>query len=240
MCLYSFIVELNIWKKKSAWTLVYEGQELLSVNREILAKSRVHHDRSILLITVWFTLQDLQGCHTDASQEGYVSMPAAHVSPHYVIGKAKPGGGTTTMPSLQPQDMIQPDRTSDDSPFQPGCSAQAQSSFSTGYTPALPIPAVGGNPGTDGPTAPLLSTTPALLKTEGGFVTHLKSGSSGLEVYDTMKSRIMLTNLSVKAGPNFSNEMSRLNLTFSRQGRGQLVASERNRTKLIMRQYCLI
>lgn len=90
------------------------------------------------------------------------------------------------------------------------------------------------------PQHPCSEQHPHYWRPWGGLATHLKSGSSGLEVYDTMKSRIMLTNLSVKAGPNFSNQMSRLNLTFSRQGRGQLVASERNRTKLIMRQYCLI
>lgn len=62
----------------------------------------------------------------------------------------------------------------------------------------------------------------------GGFATDLKC------------SWVMFTNFSAKVGLNFSNQISRLNITWSKQGRGQLVASERNRTKLIMRQYCLI
>ena len=131
---------------------------MFSVSREILAKSHVDQDRSILVIPVWSTQQDPQGCHTDASQEGYVSMLAAHISPHHVIGKAKPEGGTAAVPRLQPQDIIQPDGTSDDSPLQPGHAAQAQSSFSSGYAPALPVPTMGGNPGTKGATAPLAPT----------------------------------------------------------------------------------
>lgn len=138
--------------------MVYEGQKLLSVSREILAKSHLDQDRIILAIPVWFTQQDPQGCHTDASQEEYVSMLAAHVIPHHVIGKAKPGGGTYAMLSLQPQDMIQPEGTSDDSPLQPGHAAQAQSSFSSGYTPTLPAPTMGENPGTEGATVPLAAT----------------------------------------------------------------------------------
>lgn len=60
-------------------------------------------------------------------------------------------------------------------------------------------------------------------------------------VRNMMKSRVTFTNFSAKVGLNFSNQMSRLNVTLSRQGRGQLVASKRNRTELIiMRQYRLI
>lgn len=155
MCLYSFI-ELNSWKKKSVRILVYEGQELLSESREILVKSHLDRDRSILVIPIWFTQQDPQGCHTGASQEGYMSMLAAHVIPHHVFGKL--GGGTATVLSLQPQDMIQPEGTSDDSPLQPEHAAQAQSSFSSGCTSTLPIPTTGGNPGTAGATAALAAT----------------------------------------------------------------------------------
>lgn len=178
---------LNSLKKPELGILVYEGQEF-SVRRGTLAKSHVDWHRSILVIPVLFTQEDPQRCPTEVSGEGYVSVLAAHPSPHHFFGKAKQGGGTAAVLRLQLQDMIQLDGTSDDSLLQPGHAARVQSSFSSRWTPALPVPTTGGNLGTEGATVvhrraaypllrqrpreesmrmncgPMLSTTPVLLK----------------------------------------------------------------------------
>lgn len=153
--------------------------------------------------------------------------------------QSKPEGETTAVPQDDPVWWKQwqfPSPTW-------ACSS-VQSSFSPGYTPALPVPTVWGKLGTGVAIAPLAPTPqwsiaeppPHCLSRDqekktrwavfpcsawqwhhhywnlrGGFATGLKTGGSGLEVCYAMKIRLCWQ---VKVGPNFSNQMLWLNLTF--------------------------
>ena len=243
MCLCSFIVELNIWRKKKSMNLgLWRPRIIFSMQRNI-SKSHIDWDASVLVIPVWLTQQDPQRCHTDASWEGYVSMLAAHVSPHHVIGKAKAGGGTAAMPSLQPQDMIQPDGTSDDSLLQPGNTEQ----FSIRVHTSPPCPHRGRKPGQRGNhrtvvhrraiyplsrerpreqnkwmnSRPMLSTTPALLKP----MRRVSKRSKKQLVLGWMfvtQWKVVSCLQTFKVEPNFSNQMSRLNLPSQDRVEGNL------------------
>lgn len=86
----------------------------------MLAKSHIYIKTEYFAYTWGLTQQEphLRGAR-------HVSRKWSVSCPHHVIGKAKPRGGTD-MSSLQFQNMIQPDGTSDNCPLQPGCAVFLQ------------------------------------------------------------------------------------------------------------------
>lgn len=88
----------------------------------------------------------------------------------FVRGMCKHAGCTCRPPPLlwqgqaerrdshQPRAVIQPEGTCDGFPLQPQREAQAQGSFSPGYTAALPVTTTGGSQGAERSTAPLACT----------------------------------------------------------------------------------
>lgn len=80
----------------------------------MLAKSHIYIKTEYFAYTWGLTQQEL---HLRGAR--HVSRKWSVSCPHHAIGKAKPKGGTD-MSSLQFQNMIQPDGTSDNCPLQPG------------------------------------------------------------------------------------------------------------------------
>lgn len=176
-------------KKNQYQSQFMKAKNYFQLSWKMLARSPIHQDRVLSwYLTVNSAGASPLGCHTFREKDLWV----AHISPHHVTGKAKPGGGTD-MPSLQPQNMIQPDGTSDNSPLQPGHAGFPQGTHQPSLSPLWEEiwaqrepqhpwhpPPEAQRPGEGSKrinNCPLFSAIPALLKRMRRVYNKSKTGS---------------------------------------------------------------
>lgn len=246
MRLYSFIVELNIWKKISMNLGLWRPRIILRKQRNISKKScrsRQKYFGDTCLVHSARPSGMSHRCFTRGICE-HAGCPRQPPPCHWQ-GQARRRASRRAEPSAPRYDPAWRDQWRFPYPTW-ACSSGAEQFFIRVHT-SLPVHTMRGKPGTEGATAPLAPTPqwsiaeppthclgrdqekkargwtaipcsaqhPRYWNLWGGFATDLKTGGSGLEICYTMKSWVMFTNPSATVGPNFSNQMSRLNLTFS-------------------------